>query len=50
MLTAESGYSLAKWGKKKEARERIEQLVAGSHSGFVDPYFIALVHLGLGDK
>lgn len=50
ILTAESGYSLAKWGKKKEARERIEQLVAESHSGFVDPYFIALVHLGLGDK
>jgi len=50
ILTAESGYSLAKWGKKKEARERIEQLVAGSHSGFVDPFFIALVHLGLGEK
>jgi tetratricopeptide (TPR) repeat protein len=29
ILTAESGYSLAKWAKKKEARERIEQLVAG---------------------
>jgi len=50
MLIAESGYALARWGKTNEARARLEQLSKLSKTYYVNPYFFALIHLGLGER
>jgi eukaryotic-like serine/threonine-protein kinase len=43
------GYSYARKGKHREARQMLAQLESLSEQQFVSSYFIAMVHLGLGD-
>ena len=50
MLTAEIGYALARAGKRQEAESEIDQLKEESKTAYVDPYFIALIYLGLADE
>jgi TolB-like protein len=50
MLTAEIGYALGRAGRRKEAEKEIDQLRQESKTIFVDPYFIALIYLGLHDE
>jgi tetratricopeptide (TPR) repeat protein len=44
------GYSLAKDGRRDEAREALTTLEALSRRRYVPPYAMALVHAGLGDR
>ena len=50
MLIAECGYALARWGKRNEARARLEQLSQLSKTYYVNPYFFALIHFGLDER
>jgi TolB-like protein len=50
VLTAEIGYALAQAGHRKEAEKEIDQLTKESRTIFVDPYFIALIYLGMHDE
>ena len=50
MLIAESGYALARWGKKREARARLELLSQLSKSHYINPFFPAVIHLGLDER
>jgi TolB-like protein/tetratricopeptide (TPR) repeat protein len=50
LLTAEIGYALGREGKTGEARQVIAELREESKSTFVDPYFVALIYLGMGDE
>ena len=50
IIVAESGYDYAASGKKKEALGIIKQLDNMSKQVFVDPYLIASVYAGMGDK
>jgi serine/threonine protein kinase/tetratricopeptide (TPR) repeat protein len=50
LLTAETGYALAREGKVAEARQKIQTLQTQAHAGYVDPYLIAVIYLGLHDK
>jgi TolB-like protein/Tfp pilus assembly protein PilF len=50
LLTAEIGYALGREGKTSEAQREIAELRERSKSMFVDPYFVALVYLGMGDE
>jgi eukaryotic-like serine/threonine-protein kinase len=43
------GYANARLGKTREARQMIAQLERVSKRLYVSPYFIAIIHLGLGD-
>jgi len=43
------GYANARLGKEREARQMIAQLERLSKRQYVSSYFIAMVHLGLGD-
>jgi TolB-like protein len=50
LLTAEIGYALGREGKANEAEQEITVLRDESKSIFVDPYFVALIYLGIGDE
>lgn len=50
LLTAEIGYALGREGKTSEALREIAELRERSKSAFVDPYFVALIFLGIGDE
>jgi tetratricopeptide (TPR) repeat protein len=50
LLTAEIGYALGREGKTSEAQQEIAELREESKSAFVDPYFTALIYLGMGDE
>jgi TolB-like protein/tetratricopeptide (TPR) repeat protein len=50
LLIAESGYAFARWGKRNEARTRLEQLSQLSKTIYVNPVFPALIHLGLDER
>jgi eukaryotic-like serine/threonine-protein kinase len=50
LIVSEAGYTYAKWGKREEARKIIRQLNEQSKQMYVDPYFVSIVYLGLGDK
>ena len=50
LLTAEIGYALGREGKTSQAQQEIAVLRAESKSTFVDPYFVALIYLGIGDE
>jgi len=43
------GYANARLGKEREARQMIAQLERVSKRQYVSSYFIAIIHLGLGD-
>jgi TolB-like protein len=50
LLTAEVGYALGREGKTSEAQREIAVLREESKSTFVDPYFVSLIYLGMGDE
>jgi TolB-like protein len=50
LLTAEIGYALGREGKTSDAEKEIAELREESKSMFVDPYFVALIYLGMGDE
>src|ERR1700735_2586176 len=50
LVTAEIGYALGREGKTSEAQQEIAELREESKSAFVDPYFTALIYLGMGDE
>lgn len=50
LLTAEVGYALGRQGKMSDAEHEIAVLQEESKSTFVDPYYIALIYLGLGNE
>ena len=43
------GYALAKSGKREEARAVLEELLKLSTERYVPPYYVALIHKGLGE-
>ncbi|MBA3242198.1 MAG: hypothetical protein H0T60_13295, partial [Acidobacteria bacterium] len=44
------GYAYAIAGRRAEAEAVLEQLRERRASGYVSPYFVAVVHAGLGDS
>ncbi len=50
IVTSETGYAYAKWGKREQAVKILQQLNDQSRQIYVDPYFVTVVYLGLGDK
>jgi TolB-like protein/tetratricopeptide (TPR) repeat protein len=50
LLTAEIGYALGREGKTSEVQQEIAELREESKSAFVDPYFLSLIYLGMGDE
>jgi len=50
LVTAEIGYALGREGKKSDAQRQIAELREESKSAFVDPYFVSLIYLGMGDE
>lgn len=44
------GHLLGTLGQRDEATKVLEQLQARSEQRYVDPYYLAIVHLGLGDR
>jgi hypothetical protein len=49
LLVAEQGYNLGRLGRSADARKVLTRLNDLSGRIFVDPYFPAVVYLGLGD-
>jgi len=49
-IVAELGYAHARDGQRAEARTALNELGEQARRRFVDPYLIAAVHIGLGDK
>ena len=49
-IVSELGYANARAGHRKEALAALEELRVQSAHRFVDPYLLAAVHMGLGDK
>src|SRR5204863_1102921 len=49
-MVSELGYALARAGKRDEARTMLNKLAALSHQRYVDPYLVASIQIGLGDK
>jgi TolB-like protein/Tfp pilus assembly protein PilF/predicted Ser/Thr protein kinase len=50
MTMGSLGYALGISGKRGEAAKVLAQLNERSKTGFVSPYDVAMIHLGLGDK
>jgi TolB-like protein len=50
LLTAEIGYALGREGKASEAQREIAELREKSKSAYVDPYFVSLIYLGMGEQ
>jgi Flp pilus assembly protein TadD len=50
LLIAESGYALARWGKRNEARTCLEQLSRLSKTIYINPFFPAVIYLGLDER
>ena len=50
LLTAEIGYALGREGKTSEAQRKIAELREESKSAYVDPYFVSLIYLGMGEE
>lgn len=48
--SAALGYACGKGGKREEARKILHDLQDRSTAGYVSPFCVALVHMGLGDK
>jgi serine/threonine-protein kinase len=49
-ILAELAYVYASSGKREKAEEILAKLLDRKSRGFVDPYIIAFVHIGLGDE
>jgi tetratricopeptide (TPR) repeat protein len=43
------GHAYARAGKHREARQMLTQLQRLSHKQYVSSYFLAIIHLGLGE-
>jgi serine/threonine protein kinase len=50
IIVAEEGYAYAAAGRKREALEIVRKLNNMDKQTFVDPYLIATIYVGLGDK
>jgi TolB-like protein/Tfp pilus assembly protein PilF len=50
MATGALGYAYAISGEKDKAQKRLDQLNTLSKEKYVDPYYISLIYLGLGEK
>jgi tetratricopeptide (TPR) repeat protein len=50
MILAEIGYVQAVSGDRRAARETIQRLQTMSRTRWVDPYFIAMIHLALHER
>ncbi len=50
LLGAEIDYALGREGKTSEAQQEIAELREESKSAFVNPYFTALIYLGMRDE
>jgi len=50
LLLSELGYDYARQGRRKEAEAVIARLRAMSSRFYVDPFFLAIVYLGLDDR
>jgi len=50
MIAAEVGYSYAASGKKGDAQKVLRELKDEAARRYVDPYLIAIIHAGLGEK
>jgi serine/threonine-protein kinase len=48
--TSELGYVYAVSGQRTKAQELLRELQERAKREFVDPYYIAIIHLGLGDQ
>ena len=44
------GYALGRWHRRSAALDQIQRLTRGIRPASVDPYFVALIYLGLGDR
>ena len=49
-IVAELGYAYAASGKKAEALKLLQELKEQTKRRYVDPYLLAAVHIGLGEK
>ncbi|PYS72848.1 MAG: hypothetical protein DMF73_07210, partial [Acidobacteria bacterium] len=49
-VEADIGYAYAASGKGGEAKKAIDELKQSSKQRYVSPYYIALIHTGLGEK
>ena len=50
MATSELGYVYAVSGRKAEAQKLIQELKSRTPGEYIDPYFIAIIYLGLGNR
>lgn len=50
IATSELGYVHALSGRKVEAQKMIEELKSRPPGEYIDPYYIAIIYLGLGDR
>ena len=48
IVVSETGYVLGRCGKTVEARDVLDALLQQRDTAFIDPYLIAVVHLGMG--
>lgn len=48
--TSELGYVYAVSGRRTEAQKLLRELQERAKREFIDPYYIAIIHLGLGDQ
>ena len=48
--TAALGYAYAKGGKRREASQILHDLLEQTTAGYVSPFLVALVHVGLSDE
>ena len=49
-MVAELGYAYAASGQRAEAQKLLAELNAQATSRYVDPYLVATVYMGMGDK
>ena len=50
LLTADIGYALGREGKTSEAQREIAKLRDQAKAAYVDPYFVSLIYLGMGEE
>src|SRR5262249_8857350 len=50
MATSELGYVYARSGRKAETQKMVEELKDKASHEYIDPYFIAIIYVGLGER